>query len=535
MENMSEIGGFGKKSARNIRNIEKNKPWEMGDVLVIEMAEKTDKIMDCYDKTLEISDEKQRKEEMGKIWRMVKRDIVIKEENIYEAFESHLKRRIDRGENIQHSHIPGLKKVYAERKRKEQEESLSAWMKYFISQESNVYPIWFKSFALRGVLNTGAHKITQKTHNVSRIIGRDRKKRDYLDLDVFCETSEYKIDKKEFKKRTKYTAEPFLSLNKQALDSVYEHFNNQKQGNKNRRIGDFYLQTYISRNKFAQAYDRMIELKKMNRGETVKNIERLARIYDNQFSISKEDLLFLYKTGDKIYDFKGKKDIRAYEILKHRDKREDIAYIFDVPKDQVSFTKSEFVSGKSTYHFGNVIKLSDEDLKKLQKNGVTEFPTIIKGDIDFQNITTTEGLLPFPENMEILNLGNLPSAEGLPPLPKGLKELDLNYLRNLKGIKSFPKSLKKLKLNGIVETKGGFPLLPEGLEELYLGLPSLDFSQLQQFPNSLKKLDLRRVLHIEGPLSLPKSLKSLVLPRNMSLEIGSEIRKRYPNVEIIQV
>ena len=632
-----------------------------------------------YAQVLQRKGEQERKKGIEAIWRMVKRDNIIKEENISRAFNNYLNRKRDMGEDIAESEIPRLKKEYAEMKIEDQEDSLYNWIEYFASHETDTYPLWFKFLALKNVLRVG----------------------------------EYRPREKQFYKRTKYTAKPFLTLNKQALAGIHDYFNkivkdkNKKddkkedsndgfdsekleknfsemtdddiaikysvaeleaaiQGRRYDIVGqpsevelidalkkiddnkedeldsnvfvkeDEEFRTYLENKNFVKAYIRRMEILKRNRGaehlevidgkwrrftkgqekemfdslqghhtgwclegsintcegyldngdaliyysndkrgdptiprltiafrgkgireisgieegqtldeyifpvlkekleeypqeaerynKAAEDMKRVTEIHNSPLSISKEDLRFLYEIDGKIHNFRGGTDPRVKEILRGRDKREDIAYIFGVPKDQISLSKEEALSGEYAYHFGD-LEIGDKELAELKRNGGTKFPIIVGGEyiiilsitsikdipplpegvlsLSLDGLTNPEGL-KIPEGVEILSLNGLTNPEGL-KIPEGVRWLSLDGLKTAKGLK-IPEGVEILSLNGLTNPEG--LKIPEGVR--WLSLDGLKTAKGLKIPEGVEILSLNGLTNPEG-LKIPEGVKRLEL------------------------
>ncbi|MDD9868262.1 MAG: hypothetical protein OXU73_02960 [Candidatus Campbellbacteria bacterium] len=637
------LGGADQHLFKKIRGPAKREEVRTGEK--IDKPEEIIKVfLDRYAQVLQREDEQKRERGVEAIWRMVKRNHIIKEENISKAFNNHLKIERDRGkdiswgEDITKSEIPRLKKEYAERVIGDQEDSLYNWIEYFASHETDAYPLWFKFLALKNVLRVG----------------------------------EYKVNEKQFYKRTKYTAKPFLTLNKQALAGIYEHFNKIVEG-KDIETEDEEFRTYLENKNFVKAYIRRMEILKRNRGaehlevidgkwrrftkgqekemfdslqghhtgwclegsintcegyldngdaliyysndkrgdptiprltiafrgkgireisgieegqtldeyifpvlkekleeypqeaerynKAAEDMKRVTEIHNSPLSISKEDLRFLYEIDGKIHNFLGGEEM-IEEILRGRDKIEDVAYIFGVPKDQISTSEEEALSGKCVYHLGNLL-IEDKELAELKRNGGTKFPIVVEGEYEIDlSITDIKGIPPLPEGVDRLELDGLTNAEGLNipegvvhlqlkslktaeglKIPEGVKTLSLNGLTNPEGLK-IPESVYWLSLNGLKTAEG--LNIPESVRTLYLdglktaeglnipegvrvlSLDGLKTAEGLKIPESVCWLSLKDLASAEGLPPLPKYLETLTVSYHMSDEEVNKLRKQYP-------
>jgi len=89
----------------------------------------------------------------------------------------------------------------------------------------------------------------------------------------------------------------------------------------------------------------------------MEDMRRLASIhinYKQRGTLTKEDLRFLYEIDRKIQSTGYNKDPRIEEILSVRDIKEDLSVIFGIPKEQISTTKEEALSGNIKYHYGDL-------------------------------------------------------------------------------------------------------------------------------------------------------------------------------------
>ena len=113
---------------------------------------------------------------------------VIKEENIPESYFE-LQERILLESGFGHIEFNAKDKLEeANHIIKEQKDSLDNWLNYFISEETNHYPMWFKYYVFQNIVKIG----------------------------------EFDKNRKEFTRRTNSTIKPFLGLNKEGVALLYD-------------------------------------------------------------------------------------------------------------------------------------------------------------------------------------------------------------------------------------------------------------------------------------------------------------------------
>lgn len=90
-----------------------------------------------------------------------------------------------------------------------------------------------------------------------------------------------------------------------------------------------------------------------------------------------DDLRFIYGIDDKIEYFGYQRDSRIEENLKSRNKRKNLAKIFNCGEDQISFTKKEVLTKKDIiFHFGD-FNLIEFNFDKFKTKNI-KLPEIIK-------------------------------------------------------------------------------------------------------------------------------------------------------------
>jgi hypothetical protein len=238
----------------------------------------------------------------------------------------------------------------------------------------------------------------------------------------------------------------------------------------------------------------------------MEDMKRLASIhikYKQRDTLTKEDLRFLYEIDRRIQSTGYGKDPRIKEILSGRDVKEDLSTILGVPKEQISTTKEEALSGNIKYHYG------DLDLSYLTSAEDLKLPKSIGGSLDLGNLTSAEGL-KFPKSIGgNLYLDGLTSAKGL-KLPESIGDsLDLGNLTSAEGLK-------------LPESIGG---------GLYLD--RLTSAKGLKLPKSIGgDLYLNNLTSAEG-LTLPESIGGLIYFNSMRLPVSEieKLRKKHPHLK----
>ncbi|MDD9868043.1 MAG: hypothetical protein OXU73_01800, partial [Candidatus Campbellbacteria bacterium] len=280
--------------------------------------------------------------------------------------------------------------------------------------------------------------------------------------------------------------------------------------------------------------------------QTMENMKRVTEIHKSLLSLSKEDLRFLYEIDGKIHNFRGETDPRVKEILRGRDKIEDVAYIFGVTKDQISTSEEEALSGKCTHHLGD-LRIGDEELAELKRNGGTKFPIVVGGEyvinlsitsmkdipplpervwnLELNGLTNPEGL-NMPKSVGVLSLNGLTTAEGL-KIPEGVRCLSLNGLTNPEGL-NIPEGVQNLELNGLTNPEG--LKIPESV--LDLSLNGLTNPEGLNMPERVVWLELKGLPSAEEFPPLPNDLERLTVSQHMSDEEVNKLKEQYPHIEI---
>lgn len=221
--------------------------------------------------------------------------------------------------------------------------------------------------------------------------------------------------------------------------------------------------------------------------------------------LSKEELSFLYEIDNKIESFGYNKDPRIKEIQGKRNRKKDLAFLFDCKEEQVALTEEDLKNQHCIVAYG--FDIGGKNLEYLENL------KFMYGDIRLDYLTSIENLI-FPESLTgNVSLHFLESADNL-VLPKVMNgELFLNGLKSAKGLK-LPKKIKGgLYLGGLTST--GSLKLPKEIQG-NLGLGRLESAEGLVLPEKLNgNLILSGLESAEG-LVLPKKL-------NGGLDLGGLI------------
>ena len=235
----------------------------------------------------------------------------------------------------------------------------------------------------------------------------------------------------------------------------------------------------------------------------VHDMKRLTLIEEKQKNnqeLSLDDLKFLYEVDSEIKGFGYEKDPRIEEIISKRNKRKDVAFVYDINEDEIAFSKEEWEENKDRIK----VYYGDLDLSHLISAKGLILPNIISGNLNLSSLKSAEGLtLPNIMNGN-LNLTGLKSAEGL-KLPNIIKgDLYLDHLLNAEGLK-LPNTIEgKLSLGSLTSAEG--LVLPATIGGS-LNLENLTSAEGLELPNTIKgDLCLDHLLSAEG-LKLPNTVE----------------------------
>ena len=148
---------------------------------------------------------------------------VIKKENITDKYFEHLEQiYLERG----YGHVTYTETQKEQEKEviiNDQKKSLDTWIDYFVSEDSNMYPMWFKYYAFLSVVKLGSFDKVSNTFN----------------------------------KRTESTIAIFPDLNREALSLTYDYLEQSINGNL--KIEDEDLEKLIKSESFKRIYAYIIK------------------------------------------------------------------------------------------------------------------------------------------------------------------------------------------------------------------------------------------------------------------------------------
>ena len=498
----------------------------------------------------------------------------------------------------------------------DQRESLSLWIDYFFSEDTNIYPSWMKLWSFSqmtklGALNRELSKFSKRNQSsTAPFVGLNREALAYVldgvlraangeDLSghqdqLFIEL----LERKNFGKLyahaiLKLTAADTVNIN---IDITSGEWIKYERGSDHRHLvdslcgkntgwctagesfakshlesGDFYV--YYLNNKdglpthpriairmeaeqikeirgvgpdqnldseIAQSGVLKDKLKEFGGQEELyfKQVEHMRKLTvienksDSKKEFTKDEIRFLYEIDEEIQGFGYSKDPRISQIIESRNKKEDLAYLFNIDSSRISLTKKEALRGNILYHYGNLelsdhLHLKDESLVLLRKvarylnlgnltsaNGLV-LPKQVGGWLDLRSLTSADGLI-LPEKVDGgLDLRSLTSAEGL-VLPKQVDGgLDLRSLTSAEGLVLPEQVSWGVNLSSLTSAEG--LVLPKkvGWE---LNLSSLTSAEGLVLPEKFAGwLDLRSLTSAEG-LVLPKQVDDIGLGSLTSAE-----------------
>ncbi|MDP3955652.1 MAG: hypothetical protein Q8Q18_00190 [bacterium] len=325
----------------------------------------------------------------------------------------------------------------------------------------------------------------------------------------------------------------------------------------------------------------MERLKDLPNGESFAkkdaDMKKVTEIYKKCFSVdrktkeksalnptlTKKELQFLYEINGNIEGFGYQKDPRIAELREGRNVKDDLSFVLGVPKEQISTTQNEALSGNIVFHYGNLDLFSRTDAKGitlpqsiggylnlfslrtaegltlpqsiggyLNLNGLTTaegltLPQSIGGDLDLSSLTTAEGLT-LPQSIGgSIHLSSLRTAEGL-TLPQSIAgDLNLNSLKSAEGL-TLPQSIGGDLNHYSLESAEGLTL-PQSIGG-YLYLNNLTDAEGLALPQSIGGgLNLENLTNAEG-LILPQSIGGDLYLNNLTDAKKQELRNRFPHL-----
>ena len=184
----------------------------------------------------------------------------------------------------------------------------------------------------------------------------------------------------------------------------------------------------------------------------VQDMKRLTEIYNNyeKRDLTKEELIFLYETNEKIKGFGYKTDPRINEIKSKRNQRKDLTIIFNCNDSEIGLTAADLYQNQLVYYQGDIDTIQYNTLKSLKYN----LPQHIDGSLYLSGLTSAEGLTLPQHIASNLGLSGLTSAKGL-TLPQHIGGgLKLSGLTTAEGL-TLPQHIGGyLSLAGLTTAKG---------------------------------------------------------------------------------
>ena len=476
---------------------------------------------------------------------------VIKEQNVPESyFKSQEKIALDRG----YGHVKydeKTKKQEIEHIINEQKASLDMWLDYLFSEDTNMYPTWFKYYVFQGMLKLG-----------------------YFDK-----------EKNSYTKRTESTVKPFIELNREALSLIYSEL--VKVLNKE-NIDDEKLNELINNGSFSKLYSYAILKLDSIKDDGFKSDDGIWKKYNQG---SNPEILFndingkgtgwctaggidtarkhinggdfhVYYTKDregnytkpriairmennKIAEIRGiaeeqnieanmekvvdkkleefpdrdkyKKKVKDMEMLtyiytKHQNKGEltkiDLRFLYEIDNKITGFGYKkdprieELLKGRNVRKdLALIFDCKEENISLTEEEALSGNIIYHYGDLSLSDLRSAKGLKLPTEIKGNLNLNGLTSAEGL-KLPNEIGGvLDLSCLTSAEDLKLPDKVGGSLYLNSLTSAEG--LKLPNGIGG-NLSLSGLTSAKDLKLPDKMGGyLDLSSLISAEG-LKLPE-------------------------------
>jgi hypothetical protein len=209
---------------------------------------------------------------------------------------------------------------------------------------------------------------------------------------------------------------------------------------------DPYIGDVVSE-KLEEFPDKDMYLKKT---QDMKRLTAIEKQVNRGDELSIDDLRFLYQTNGPITGFGHEEDPRIGEIQQRRNKRKDLALIFNCSESEISLTQEEALSKSNKFYYGNIelfgfnnapdkVWQTEQIIGNFRATGIqisegTILPKIIQGDLILNRQTSAKGIT-FPQEIEgSIQLDKLTSAERL-MLPSSIGgSLDLSALESAQGL-----------------------------------------------------------------------------------------------------
>ena len=260
--------------------------------------------------------------------------------------------------------------------------------------------------------------------------------------------------------------------------------------------------------------------------ETIEDQRKLAEIYIkhlNNKELTEEDLRFVYEIDKKIKSFGYSRDPRIEEILRRRNKKKDLSFVFGVSEDRISLTEEEALKGNIIFHYDTL------DLSSLKSLKGLKLPRKIGGNLILFSLKSAEGL-ELPEEIGgSLYLRSLKSAKGL-KLPRKIGgDLYLDHLKSAEGLE-LPEEIRgSLYLDSLTSLKG--LKLPRKIGGNLI-LFSLKSAEGLELPQEIRGIIYLNSLRSAKVLKLPEIVRGIIYLPSLSEEEEKRLRKEYPNFHI---
>ena len=179
---------------------------------------------------------------------------------------------------------------------------------------------------------------------------------------------------------------------------------------------------------------------------TVQQMKRLDELYKNRKDreLTKDDLTFLYEINESIVSFVDTRDPRIAKLKKGRNKREDLAVVFDCKPEEIGLEKDDLYENQLVFYDNFIIY--NNMYNEMRENGF-HLPKIVRYGVILPHVKEAEGLI-LPEYVGgTLALPGIESGYGL-VLPKKCAFIDLSNLRTGFGV-TFPDSVYFIDLSNL--------------------------------------------------------------------------------------
>lgn len=199
---------------------------------------------------------------------------------------------------------------------------------------------------------------------------------------------------------------------------------------------------------------------------TVQQMKRLDELYKNRKDreLTKEDLTFLYEINESIVSFVDTRDPRIAKLKKGRNKREDLAIVFDCKPEEIGLEKDDLYNNQLVFYDNFIIY--NNMYNEMRANGF-HLPKIVRYGVILPHVKDPEGLilpeyvggtlalpsiergygLVLPKKCSFIDLSGLKTGFGV-TFPDSVYCMDLNNLETLIGV-NFPKSCSTITYHGV--------------------------------------------------------------------------------------